>query len=131
MIHELTANYATLEDHEAVFTQRTTFDAGTQEFFVLSGLKDKKDKKSQIYRNSLWAYNLPKGQWNKIYQSNAFNMQHWESCEEIMEPCPRYAHQMVYDNVHKVQYVFGGRTVETEIDKQQRLNDFWALHLIR
>ncbi|CAG8433639.1 10927_t:CDS:10 [Diversispora eburnea] len=130
MIHELTADYAILEEQEVIFTQRTTFDVDTQEFFVLSGLKDKRDKKSRIFKNSLWVYNLPKGKWNKIYQSDAFNVQYWES-GNIMEPCPRYAHQMVYDDVHKVQYLFGGRTVETEVDKQQRLNDFWALHLVR
>ncbi|RHZ78628.1 hypothetical protein Glove_158g98 [Diversispora epigaea] len=130
MIHELTADYAILEDQEVIFTQRTTFDVDTQEFFVLSGIKDKRDKKSRIFKNEFWVYNLPKGKWNKIYQSDAFNIQYWES-GNIMEPCPRYAHQMVYDNAHKVQYLFGGRTVEAEVDKQQRLNDFWALHLVR
>ena len=25
------------------------------------------------------------------------------------EPCPRYAHMLVYDNVKKIHYMFGGK----------------------
>ncbi|CAG8752818.1 8817_t:CDS:1, partial [Racocetra fulgida] len=126
----LIADYATHEDHDSVFTQRTTFDVDTQEFYVLSGLKDKKDKRSQAVKNSFWVYDLRLDKWTKIYQSEICDAQYWES-NETTEPRPRYAHQMVYDNIHKVQYVFGGRAVETEVLKQQRLDDFWELHLVR
>ncbi|CAG8465178.1 12907_t:CDS:10 [Acaulospora colombiana] len=131
-IHELTADYATLENQDVMFTQRTTFDVDTQEFFVLSGLKnkDKKDKRSQIVKNSFWIYDLHKCKWTRIYQSDSFDMKHWEGTE-MSEPHPRHAHQMVYDSVHKVQYVFGGRTVETDVARKQRLDDFWALYLIK
>ncbi|CAG8499389.1 16163_t:CDS:10 [Acaulospora morrowiae] len=131
-IHELTAEYATLESQEAIFTQRTTFDADTQEFFVLSGLKnkDKKEKGSQIVKNSFWVYDLHKCKWTRIYQSDAFDMKYWED-NEACEPHPRHAHQMVYDSVHKAQYIFGGRTVETDISRKQRLDDFWVIYLIR
>ncbi|CAG8466882.1 18677_t:CDS:10, partial [Racocetra persica] len=130
LVHELIADYATHEDHDTVFTQRTTFDVDTQEFYVLSGLKDKKDKRSQAIKNSFWVYDLRLDKWTKIYQSEVCGAQYWES-NETTEPRPRYAHQMVFDNIHKVQYVFGGRAVETEVLKQQRLDDFWELHLVR
>ncbi|CAG8724349.1 22373_t:CDS:10, partial [Dentiscutata erythropus] len=130
LVHELIADYATQEDHDSVFTQRTTFDMDTQEFYVLSGLKDKRDKRSQTIKNSFWVYDLRLDKWTKIYQSEVYGAQYWES-DETIEPRPRYAHQMVYDNINKVQYVFGGRAVETDVLKQQRLDDFWELHLVR
>jgi len=130
-IYELPADYTAQDDQDlVVFTQRTTFDVETQEFFVLAGLKDKKEKKASSVKNSFWAYDLRMGKWTKLYQSENFDQYYWAS-NETAEPRPRHAHQMVYDHVHKVQYLFGGRTVEIETSKQQRLDDFWELHLIR
>ncbi|CAB4386012.1 hypothetical protein RhiirA5_492663 [Rhizophagus irregularis] len=130
-IYELPADYAAQDDQDlVVFTQRTTFDIDTKEFFILAGLKDKKEKKASSVKNAFWAYDLRMGKWTKLYQSENFDQCYWAS-NETTEPRPRHAHQMVYDYVNKVQYLFGGRTVEIETSRQQRLDDFWELHLIR
>ncbi|KAF8594792.1 hypothetical protein BDV93DRAFT_611704 [Ceratobasidium sp. AG-I] len=49
----------------------------------------------------------------------------WESLEL---PRPRSAHQVVYDNVNKVFYMFGGNSGE---DGTPRLNDLWSMRLVR
>jgi len=129
-VYELPADYAAQGDQDIVFTQRATFDVETQEFFVLAGLKDKKDKKSSSVKNSFWVYDLRMGKWTKLYQSENCDQYYWAS-SEAAEPRPRHAHQMVYDYMNKIQYLFGGRTVEIDISRQQRLDDFWELHLVR
>lgn len=46
------------------------------------------------------------------------------------EPCPRFAHQLVYDYVKKVHYLFGGNPGRSCLPKL-RLDDFWQLQLCR
>ncbi|CAG8469113.1 3784_t:CDS:10 [Funneliformis caledonium] len=131
-IYDLPADYAAQDDQDEVSMQRTTFDINTRELFVLAGLKDKKDKrdkKATLVRNSFWVYDLKMGKWTKLYQSENFDP--YKTSDETLEPRPRYAYQMVYDSENKVQYLFGGRTVETEVSKQRRLDDFWKLQLVR
>jgi hypothetical protein len=43
-----------------------------------------------------------------------------------VEPVPRYAHQLVYDHVKKVHYLFGGNP-GTDFLPKMRLDDFWSL----
>ena len=43
-----------------------------------------------------------------------------------VEPCPRFAHQLVYDHLHKVHYLFGGNPGKSSLPKM-RLDDFWSL----
>ena len=47
-----------------------------------------------------------------------------------IEPCPRFAHQLVYDHNKKVHYLFGGNPGISYMPKL-RLDDFWKLHLSR
>ncbi|KAF9987341.1 hypothetical protein BGZ65_004099 [Modicella reniformis] len=61
---------------------------------------------------------LESGSWQKIFQNS----------DEPSEPEPRYAHQLVYDDVNEVQYLFGGNPGE---QGSKRLDDFWELRLYR
>lgn len=45
-----------------------------------------------------------------------------------LEPCPRYAHQLVYDAKRRVHYLFGGNPGRLN-SPQLRLDDFWMLKL--
>jgi hypothetical protein len=47
-----------------------------------------------------------------------------------IEPCPRFAHQLVYDETSKMHYMFGGNAGEHK-GKHVRLSDFWKLNLTR
>ena len=49
---------------------------------------------------------------------------------QTSEPCPRFAHQLVYDHMNKVHYLFGGNPGCNKKPKL-RLDDFWELRLIR
>lgn len=66
------------------------------------------------------------GSWQKSFQN---------TCPETgepsePEPVPRYAHQLVYDDVNEVQYLFGGNPGE-QGNMSRRLDDFWELRLYR
>lgn len=52
------------------------------------------------------------------------------SSSSALEPCPRYAHQLVYDPTREIHYMFGGNPGRTSQPKM-RLNDFWILKLTR
>lgn len=55
--------------------------------------------------------------------------QYWSKMQNI-EPCPRFAHQLVYDHINKVHYLFGGNPGRVYMPRL-RLDDFWKLHLTR
>ncbi|KAG0311160.1 Muskelin 1, intracellular mediator containing kelch motif [Dissophora globulifera] len=66
------------------------------------------------------------GSWQKIFQNSSPEL--GEPSEP--EPVPRYAHQLVYDEVNEVQYLFGGNPGE-QGNMSKRLDDFWELRLYR
>lgn len=47
-----------------------------------------------------------------------------------MEPCPRFAHQLVYDHINKIHYLFGGNPGRI-VNPKLRLDDFWKLQLCK
>ena len=50
----------------------------------------------------------------------------------MVEPRPRYAHQLVYCETSGVHYIFGGNPGGREgADERLRLGDFWKLQLLR
>lgn len=51
-----------------------------------------------------------------------------ENKENMLEPCPRYAHQLVYDDIANLHYLFGGNPGRSTTP-QLRLDDFWILEL--
>lgn len=60
-----------------------------------------KDKRDEHVQNSLWVYNIKTNKRSCIYQNESIREKYWAKTNDH-EPCPRFAHQLVYDNVNKV-----------------------------
>lgn len=113
----------------AGFTQRATIDPELNEIYVLSG--SNKDKREENVKNALWAYDIMHNKWSCLYRSDLKD-QDTKSKEgsSVCEPCPRFAHQLVYDPVRKIHYLFGGNPGKLNSPKM-RLDDFWSLEICR
>ncbi|CAH3026215.1 unnamed protein product [Porites evermanni] len=111
------------------FTQRATIDPELNEIHVLSGLSKDKEKREETVRNSFWVFNLERKIWSCVYKNENMGQQYWTKMQNV-EPCPRFAHQLVYDHLHKVHYLFGGNPGKSSLPKM-RLDDFWSLKLSR
>eukprot|EP00039_Didymoeca_costata_P018584 m.334091 g.334091 ORF g.334091 m.334091 type:complete len:745 (+) comp17286_c0_seq1:202-2436(+) len=117
------------------YTQRATIDCDLHEFYVLSGLvrKDEPDNKTALkpptsVNNSLWIYNMNTKSWFCAY-SNGSEPKKWDEPSNT-GPCPRFAHQLVYDAVNKKHYLFGGNP-GINLHPELRLGDFWCLTLTK
>lgn len=62
--------------------------------------KDKRDD-SVTVQNRFWVYDIHRNSWSCVYKSGNGNALS-ETCAKIVEPCPRHAHQLVYDFHSKV-----------------------------
>lgn len=114
----------------AGFTQRATIDPELHEIHILSGLsKDKEKKGDEAVRNSFWVFDMDQNRWSCVYKNENMGQQYWTKMQEV-EPCPRFAHQLVYDDSRKVHYLFGGNPGKSGVPKM-RLDDFWSLKLSR
>ncbi|XP_037789855.1 muskelin-like isoform X1 [Penaeus monodon] len=128
----------------AGFTQKATIDPQLNEIHVLSlrvdlrarystgshkGLSKDKEKREENVRNSFWVYDISQNKWSCIYRNEQTGETYWNKMQHV-EPCPRYAHQLVYDDTKKVHYLFGGNPGKTYLPKM-RLDDFWSLRLCR
>jgi hypothetical protein len=116
---------------DAGFTQRATIDPDLGDIFLFSGLM--RDKPSSVSgvgdsgtvgsaglsRNTFWVYSLAARQWSRLGEDSTSE---W--------PCPRFAHQLVYDSANRTHYLFGGNPGEPGAPKR-RLNDLWRLKLER
>ncbi|XP_052743580.1 muskelin [Bicyclus anynana] len=100
------------------FTHRATLDPDTDEIHVLSGMSKEKDKR--VY-NTLWVLSLRRMTWTCVYRNDSVSPS---------EPRPRFAHQLVYDPVRKIHYLFGGNPGVAG-NPRLRLDDFWSLRLRR
>ncbi|XP_067122078.1 muskelin [Centruroides vittatus] len=108
----------------AGFTQRATIDPDLNEIHVLSG--SNKDRREDNVKNSFWVYDIVQNKWSCIYRSEYGGQENGQQTE----PCPRFAHQLVYDHIKKVHYLFGGNPGRSCFPKM-RLDDFWSLQLCR
>ncbi|XP_023702338.1 muskelin [Cryptotermes secundus] len=113
----------------AGFTQRATIDPDLNEIYVLSGLSKDKEKRDDNVQNSFWVYYIAQNKWSCIYRNENTGEQYWNKMQHL-EPCPRFAHQLVYDHINKVHYLFGGNPGRACLPKL-RLDDFWQLQLCR
>ncbi|GLV40092.1 muskelin [Carabus blaptoides fortunei] len=111
------------------FTQRATIDPDTDEIFVLSGLSKEKDKRDDNVQNSVWVYKIKENKWVCIYHNENSGEVYWKKMQHL-EPCPRFAHQLVYDHINKIHYLFGGNPGRQVLPKL-RLDDFWKLRLCK
>ncbi|XP_046388437.1 muskelin [Ischnura elegans] len=113
----------------AGFTQRATIDPELDEIYVLSGLSKDKEKRDDNVQNSFWVYYIKTNHWSCVYRNENTGEHYWSRMQHV-EPCPRFAHQLVYDPVQKVHYLFGGNPGRSCLPKL-RLDDFWQLRLQR
>lgn len=116
-------------------TQRATIDQDRCEIHVMTGLnrdKDKGDRKSEgKVTNSFWVYNIPTDKWTCFYRNENNSSMYWNKMQ-TEEPRPRYAHQLVYDEVNRVHFMFGGNPGGKQGKEDRlRLGDFWKLELER
>lgn len=96
--------------------------------YILQSLSKEKERRD-LNLNSFWMYSLKSSKWICIYRSDHSSEQCFtKSHNTCSEPCPRYAHQLVYDWNNKVHYLFGGNPGKNT-SPQLRLDDFWILHL--
>lgn len=72
---------------------------------LLQGLSKDKDKREDNVQNSFWVYNIQSGKWNCIYRNENVGEKYWTKMKDY-EPCPRFAHQIVYDHTRKVRIEF-------------------------
>lgn len=128
-VTEIARDYSKLGGPDAGFTQRATLDLVKSELYVLSGLMREKNASSESVKNSFWTYSIPKNKWTRVYQNENVGQEYWTKMA-LVEPRPRFAHQMVYDPTSSVQYLFGGNPGEAG-NPNLRLDDFWALKLDR
>uniref|UniRef100_A0A8D8HNA7 Muskelin n=2 Tax=Culex pipiens TaxID=7175 RepID=A0A8D8HNA7_CULPI len=109
------------------FTQRATIDCDKDEIYVLTSLSKEKERRD-LNINSFWLFSLAKREWCCVYKSdhsigeNCY-LKNQNACPE---PCPRYAHQIVYDAARQVHFLFGGNP---GMNSHFRLDDFWMLRL--
>jgi hypothetical protein len=125
---EISRDYSQQCGPDAGFTQRATIDAEKQEIYILSGYM--KVKGHDMVKNSFWVYDIPTNVWKKVYQNEPPKGDNDQRMYSDTEPCPRFAHQLVYDHINKVQYLFGGNPGDIK-DITKRLDDFWELRLSR
>lgn len=85
------------------FTQRATIDCDRDEIYVLSGLSKEKEKRDDNIQNSFWVYSIREQKWKCVYKNDNSGENYWRKMQHI-EPCPRFAHQLVYDTVKKVYF---------------------------
>ncbi|KAI9353852.1 Muskelin N-terminus-domain-containing protein [Obelidium mucronatum] len=128
-VHEISRDYSKQGGPDAGFTQRATIDPALGEFYVLSGLQKDKNTTQESVKNSFWCYNIKKGKWTRVYYNENTTADYWSKMKD-KEPCPRFAHQLVYDSVRRVQYMFGGNPGDPT-NLNLRLDDLWELHLLR
>lgn len=70
-------------------------------YCLLQGLSKDKGKRFDSVQNSFWVYSIKNNKWSCIYRNDNVGEKYWSKMQDY-EPCPRYAHQLVYDHVKKV-----------------------------
>ncbi|TPX30166.1 hypothetical protein SmJEL517_g06204 [Synchytrium microbalum] len=131
LVHEMSRDYSKNGGPDGGFTQRATIDVDLGEFYVFSGLMREKASgpQAESAKNSFWVYSLRKDKWTRVYSNDNVGTEYWARMAD-REPCPRFAHQLVYDNIRKSQFLFGGNPGEPG-QPNLRLDDFWELTLVR
>jgi len=117
------------------YTQRATIDCKRNEIYVMTGLNKDKGKDIRVggpqVSNSFWVYEVNRARWSVVYRNENNQTDYWQR-RQCVEPRPRYAHQLVYDEEAGLHYMFGGNPGGKENrNGKLRLGDFWRLELLR
>lgn len=126
-VTEISRDYNKSGGPDAGFTQRATIDIELGEIYVMNGLIKEKNQNEESVKNAFWAYNISRDSCTKVYHNENTGSEYWNRMVDS-EPCPRFAHQMAYDDIRKTQYLHGGNPGEKS-DLKTRLDDFWELKL--
>lgn len=92
-------------------------------------MSKEKEKRDDNVQNSVWVYKIKENKWICIYQNENTGESYWKKNSHL-EPCPRFAHQLVYDHINKIHYLFGGNPGRL-VNPKLRLDDFWQLKLCK
>ena len=85
----------------------------------------------QSVSNSFWVYEICRSRWSVIYRNENGDTDYWQR-RQSLEPRPRYAHQLVYEEEAGLHFMFGGNPGGKENrNGKLRLGDFWRLELQR
>lgn len=80
----------------------------------------------RFFRHSVYENSVDEGKFLSVFdRATALSVR----SRPIEQPCPRFAHQIVYDYERKVHYMFGGNPGPGKGPKDYRLDDFWRLTL--
>ncbi|KAH9814841.1 hypothetical protein DFH28DRAFT_894055 [Melampsora americana] len=118
---------------EPGFSQRTTFDEQRDEWHMFCGLcRDRNGtsgsgngngtKKGEMMSSEFWRWRIEEGKWTRVVMM--------ADHEGTNAPPPRFAHQMVFDELTNHHYVFGGNPADSD-NEPIRLGDFWRLNLVQ
>eukprot|EP00834_Sanchytrium_tribonematis_P001865 NODE_49_length_31687_cov_0.791123.p7 type:complete len:627 gc:universal NODE_49_length_31687_cov_0.791123:15432-17312(+) len=144
-LKELSRDYSKQGGPVCGFTQRATLDEDRDEIYVFSGLVRDKFSSRDCVRNTFWVFNIKHNKWRMIFQNSPSDSLQLPSTPDSElssptspvlnhefddEPVPRYAHQLAYDPLTKLHYLFGGNPGSVG-NPRERLNDFWGLQLNR
>lgn len=132
VVTQICKNLQLVSGPEPGFTQRASLDCRRKEMFVFSSSINRGNcNQSPMVTSSLndqsssdfcsfWVYDLEGCKWSKILEdSDTFN-----------KPCPRFAHQIVYDQEGQTLYLFGGNPGNSS-DPSARLSDLWSAKLTK
>lgn len=108
------------------FTLRASLDHFTSTIYLYTGVCENTSEECRQPSHALWSYCMTTAQWACLYRSNHGL---WYK-KPPPTPCPRYAHQLVYDDKSHTHYMFGGNPALEKTNKI-RLDDFWTLKLVR
>lgn len=92
-------------------------------------MSKEKEKREDNVQNSVWVFRIKENKWKCIYVNENACETHWKKVNTV-EPCPRFAHQLVYDHITKTHYLFGGNPGR-QVSPKLRLDDFWRLTLCK
>ncbi len=96
--------------------------------------------------NWVYRYNTRPGTWTRILpegdQARRPNPIPNPGVKKLEEPCPRYAHEVVYHPKAKQMYLFGGNASSDDSDEDdtmgeiaydtvRKMNDFWRMQVCR
>ncbi|KAF9446346.1 hypothetical protein P691DRAFT_733454 [Macrolepiota fuliginosa MF-IS2] len=147
---ELFSNFTAAGGPSACFTQRAVIDTDLKEIYVFCGLVT--DSAGMVgylpgrLYNWVYRYNTRPGTWTCILpegdQARRLNPTPSPEMKKVAEPCPRYAHEVVYNPKSKRMYLFGGSTSFDEpeeddamgdmvLDGIKKMNDFWRMEICR
>jgi hypothetical protein len=126
-ITEITQDFSKNFGSDSGYTQRATLDEERQEIYMFSGYLW--SKANSVVKNIFWVYEINANKWKTVYIRDNHDPAYWRKMSQV-EPYPRFAHQMVFNQRDRSWFIFGGNPGDYS-KHFRRLDDFWELHLAK